>query len=449
MPISDLITMLRRIQNKDAAETFDQATDSLEAIRDFIAAVAPVWNVQGLVYYGVVTAVPGANQFTVATLAGLGAGKFADVTAPYRAFVLRDAGGLSAAPQGEQQNITVYDTATGTFTTNAFTAAVAVDDEILIMHPRIAQILEILIDMDVPAANSANNVVMRDVIGNKTDTLAGTSILARLLIPAADGVVNVNSRDVIGNKADTALYAATATASIARYIKAILASRVIATGTLTASSTTVPADNTRAEAADFFNGCLLMPVAGAVAFQPREIVDFTNATGVFTLDGLNPFTAAPGLVAYVIIANQSKENLLQAIRGGAESLESLDDELDAQLDLARSPDSATTTTTGAEQNIYDEDGGGRPFQFCGGFIDLTALQAGDTLRIRIYAQITAAGGYIRMSDDVVNTYSGVQDPALKQIDGFFNVYGVRVSMQLTAGVNRNIIAEFFDAKPSS
>ncbi|MDP3063126.1 MAG: hypothetical protein Q8O40_07950, partial [Chloroflexota bacterium] len=32
--------------------------------------------VGGLAYYGVVTAVPGADQFTIPTLAGLGAGKF-------------------------------------------------------------------------------------------------------------------------------------------------------------------------------------------------------------------------------------------------------------------------------------------------------------------------------------------------------------------------------------
>jgi len=94
---------------------------------------------QGLSYYGIVTAIPGANQFTIPTLGGLGAGKFADIIAPFSAFVFRDAGGAGAAPQGEMQTITAYVSATGSFTTTAFTAAVAVGDEILILHPSLAQ----------------------------------------------------------------------------------------------------------------------------------------------------------------------------------------------------------------------------------------------------------------------------------------------------------------------
>lgn len=96
---------------------------------------------ESLTYYGIVDTVPGANQFTIGALAGLGAGKFAGATNPYAVFVLRDAGGASAAPQGEIRNITVYTTATGVFTTGAFTAAIAVGDEILIINPSLAAIL--------------------------------------------------------------------------------------------------------------------------------------------------------------------------------------------------------------------------------------------------------------------------------------------------------------------
>ena len=130
----DLVGELRRIMNLSAAETYDPATDSLEAIRDFLALTTP------LAYGGTVTAVPGANQFTIPTLAGLGAGKFVDAVAPWWALVFRDAGGAGAAPQGEMQAITAYVTATGAFTTAAFTAAVAVDDEILLLNPLLAAI---------------------------------------------------------------------------------------------------------------------------------------------------------------------------------------------------------------------------------------------------------------------------------------------------------------------
>lgn len=97
-------------------------------------------NMLGMSYYGVVTDVPGANQFTIPTLSGLGAGKFASVTPSYayQAFVLRDAAGGSAAPQGESQPISGYATATGNFSAGAFSAAVAIGDEILIIHPFLA-----------------------------------------------------------------------------------------------------------------------------------------------------------------------------------------------------------------------------------------------------------------------------------------------------------------------
>jgi hypothetical protein len=112
----------------------------------------------GLSFRGTVSAVPGANQFTIPTLIGVGAGAFADITAPYRAFVLRDAGGLKAAPQGETQNITAYVSATGVFTTTAFTDTVGIGDDIIIMHPRIAELAAIKAITDQFKFTTANQV---------------------------------------------------------------------------------------------------------------------------------------------------------------------------------------------------------------------------------------------------------------------------------------------------
>jgi len=95
---------------------------------------------EGLSYYGVVDAAA-APTFTIGSLAGLGAGKFADAVNPYVVFVLRSAGGIGGAPQGELLPVTAYATATGIFTTAAFTVAVGVGDEILILHPAIAATL--------------------------------------------------------------------------------------------------------------------------------------------------------------------------------------------------------------------------------------------------------------------------------------------------------------------
>jgi len=106
------------------------------------AALAASTN-QGLVYYGVVTGVPVAGQFEIADLAGLGAAKFATVIPEYmyHAFVLRDAAGGGAAPQGESQPVSNYATNTGNFTANAFTMPVGIGDEILIIHPFLARIM--------------------------------------------------------------------------------------------------------------------------------------------------------------------------------------------------------------------------------------------------------------------------------------------------------------------
>lgn len=142
--------------------------------------------------------------------------------------------------------------------------------------------------------------------------------------------------------------------------------------------------------------------------------------------------------------------LLQSIRGGAESLESLDDELDAMLDLARSPQSGTTTTDGTEQFIYDEvDPHLHPWHYAGSTIDLSNMGAGNTIIIRIYEIIEAGGGWLLKSIDAVNTYTGIQtaQPA-KQLDGFYNVYGVRISIELTVGANIDVPYQHFDAMRS-
>jgi hypothetical protein len=95
-------------------------------------------SVFGLVLYGVVTNVPGANQFVIPSLAGQGADKFMGSGFPYVAAVLQKGTGTGAAPQGQEQEITAYDNASGTFTTNAFSVPVAIGDQILIIAPSLA-----------------------------------------------------------------------------------------------------------------------------------------------------------------------------------------------------------------------------------------------------------------------------------------------------------------------
>jgi hypothetical protein len=85
-----------------------------------------------------------------------------------------------------------------------------------------------------------------------------------------------------------------------------LGRNVIATGTFTLSDLVQPEDNTRTEPGNHFRGCILMPVAGAAIYEPRLIIGYTGAGGIFDLDVGNPFSVLPGLVDYVIMVHQEQ-----------------------------------------------------------------------------------------------------------------------------------------------
>ena len=112
----------------------------------------------GLVHYGVVASIPGANTFIVTEFIGLGSGKFAGATNPYQVFVLRDAGGAAAAPQGELQPVTAFNSTTGQIDHSAFTAALVATDEILLVHPMIAGILTLLNRLTAARAGYLDNI---------------------------------------------------------------------------------------------------------------------------------------------------------------------------------------------------------------------------------------------------------------------------------------------------
>jgi len=61
---------------------------------------------------------------------------------------------------------------------------------------------------------------------------------------------------------------------------------------LTTGSKTVPADTSRTEANDFWNGGLLVLTSGPAAGQAAQITDFANSGGVFTIAS-GDFTTAP------------------------------------------------------------------------------------------------------------------------------------------------------------
>jgi hypothetical protein len=138
------------------------ATDADIAAVQALAAASAAWGAinSGIVFRGPVSAADPGVSFTIGGLAGQGAGAFIDANTPWYAYVFRDAGGIGGAPQGEVRQITGYTSATGLFTTAAFTVPVAVGDDIIIMSGRIAAIPEILADTGttIPAQLAAAHV---------------------------------------------------------------------------------------------------------------------------------------------------------------------------------------------------------------------------------------------------------------------------------------------------
>ena len=87
----------------------------------------------GLSFEAEVTTYTSATEFASTDLIGKGDGYFIG----YYVYVVRDAGGAGAVPQGEWGFISGYTSATGTFTHTAFSAILAVGDKVLIQHPYI------------------------------------------------------------------------------------------------------------------------------------------------------------------------------------------------------------------------------------------------------------------------------------------------------------------------
>ena len=310
----DFLAELKRIQSLNNNETFDRATDSLEALSLALTGM------QGLCYYGVVTAVPGANQFTIPTLAGIGAGKFDGVTNPYFAFVFRSAGGAAAAPQGEQQPVIGYVTATGVFTTTAFTAAVGVGDEILIVSPYLAAMgllygersgaLAYMGQCPAGMAASLNTIVCPNLAMFPNDTFNSGYQMIVLRNANALGVApEMEMRDITdfvtltGTFTTTAFSANVEENDIVLIIHNSVAAQISAYGIADAGSGVgIVRDAARVEANDWWNGQTVMMLSGAARGQKRPIADFLAATDdIIPAPNFDAAVAAGDL--YVILAH--------------------------------------------------------------------------------------------------------------------------------------------------
>jgi len=78
-----------------------------------------------------------------------------------------------------------------------------------------------------------------------------------------------------------------------------------------------------------------------------------------------------------------------------------------------------------------------------GFVDLTPMQAGDTITIREYMKAKAAGAYVKYAEAV---YSDAQTIPLLRVVTVAAKTSIKVTAQQTAGTNRTLDVQFFRRK---
>lgn len=128
------------------------------------------------------------------------------------------------------------------------------------------------------------------------------------------------------------------------------------------------------------------------------------------------------------------EATLTAIKGigwTAETLKATYDLLDSILDLTRTAD--TLTADGTEQNVYINDAPSSLFKPLKILIDTTNMALNDDITIKIYYRLKDGGNPILATDE---DFSDAQTIPLKIYDLQPNLYGIKVTLEQTAGTNR-------------
>jgi len=95
---------------------------------------------------------------------------------------------------------------------------------------------------------------------------------------------------------------------------------------------------------------------------------------------------------------------------------------------------ATLTTDGTEQTLYINNAPAGVFSPKIILIDFSNQAAAETIVITEYYRIKSGGDFIKSDQD---TFAAVQDPFLKSVNLNENRFGVKVTMEKTAGANQD------------
>jgi hypothetical protein len=110
------------------------------------------------------------------------------------------------------------------------------------------------------------------------------------------------------------------------------------------------------------------------------------------------------------------------------------------MDAFDTPIEGTVATGATETDVVLDEPAGNPPRFLEGYVDLSPLASGDTIVIRQYMKIAPTGAYKKYAEE---TYSGPVDPPMLYIVTKPGRYGIRVTVQQTAGTSKNLDFQFF------
>jgi len=105
-------------------------------------------------------------------------------------------------------------------------------------------------------------------------------------------------------------------------------------------------------------------------------------------------------------------------------------------DLLKQFSSGTLTADGTEQTVVELTSLGH----LEGYIDLSNMAPGDITVVKVYIKIKSGGSY-RQYDS--STYSDAQTNSALHISSLPASYGLKITLQQTAGVNRAYDYKFF------
>lgn len=112
----------------------------------------------------------------------------------------------------------------------------------------------------------------------------------------------------------------------------------------------------------------------------------------------------------------------------------------ANIEAFDTPIEGTLTADGSEQNLVLDEPTDNPPRFLEGYVDLTNMASGDTVVIRQYIKIKSGGSYVKYAEE---TYSGAQSLPMLFIVSKSGRYGIKITLQQTAGTYRSFDYQFF------